>query len=707
MRPSTMKKFDFNSFVQEQSDQFKDKLTFDEVKKLLYIGEDAYTKDSPNSTGKTLVLDFLAFKGKKDDGSIINYAEKLNKGLTLWITKDSNLKGKSSIFKIIKFALTGDNSIKDDVNKWIEEIFLCFTIGVHQYTIHLFNKKGLLGKLYNLELNSWEQLDSVQKTPVFETHTKDDFKNEIQDFFFKQFSYYSLKWTQSSSKKDNLDLVESSASWKTYFKSIYLESKDYGVLFLSGSLHHQGQKIFQTLMGLELTFAINQLTIKKDKLLNEKAKEKIQTQNTYDDNLKKKESISKELSGIYLQIEALNKVSMSDSNNELLTIDKQYKLLISQYGELTKVEDEYRKLKKTKESTEERIEAKKKTYSSIENRIDSIKKNILNLNQHIEIGIMLSDLEVKNCPSCHHVVDEAKKSANLNAHKCPLCNDKIDDSYEENTESYKIKIEELQIELNQAEQQKTIVKNEVDVIKKLLLGLSSSLTEKVKSLQIVDMDTLLQQIQTIQSKRNEILAQSPVNNKQREELIAKKAVLEYQLKEIEKSSLKTTISSSEVSIKLLEKAIETLLNERYEIGINTITHLQELMLKELNSFGLTSITAINITEKFDVKYTQGGEEISFEKISEGEQLRAKLAFYLSLIQLDIEYDMGKHTRFLMIDSPGREEAGKIYMDGLINVLKDIENRYQDKLQILIATADSRFENVLKNQFVYPEETYVF
>lgn len=702
-----MKKFDFNSFVQEQSEQFKDKLTFDEVKNLLYIGEEAYTKDSPNSTGKTLVLDYLAFKGKKDDGSIINYSEKFNKGLTIWITKDSNLKGKSSIFKIIKFALTGDNSIKDDVNKWIEEIFLCFTIGVHQYTIHLFNKKGLVGKLYNLKLNSWEQLESVQKAPVFETHTKDDFKNEIQDFFFKQFAYYSLKWTQSSPRKDNLDLVESSASWKTYFKSIYLESKDYGVLFLSGSLHHQGQKIFQTLMGLELTYAINQLTIKKDKLLNEKAKEKIQTQNTQDNNLKKKESINTELSAIYLQIEALNVVPMPDNNNELLTIDKQYKLLISQYEQLTKVEDEYRKLKKTKESTEERLEAKKKTYNSIENRIDSIKKNILNLNQHIEIGIMLSDLEVKNCPSCHHFVDEAKKNANLNAHKCPLCNDNIEDSDEEDTESYELKIKELQIELNQAEQQKITVKNEVDVIKNQLQELRASLAEKEKILQTTDIDALLLQIQSTQSKKNKILAQNPIDNRQREELIAKKAVLEYQLKEIETSSTQASASSNEVSIKLLEKAIETLVNKRYEIGISTIERLQELMLKEVHSFGITSIKAINITEKFDVKYTQGGEEISFEKISEGEQLRAKLAFYLSLIQLDIEYDMGKHTRFLMIDSPGREEAGKKYMEGLIYVLKDIEKRYQDKLQILIATADSRFENELKNQFVYPEETYIF
>jgi len=699
-----MKKFDFDFFVQEQHEHFKEKFTLEEVKDILFIGEEAYTKDSPNSAGKTLVLDFLAFKGEKDDGSIINYKEELNKGLTIWITKDSNLKGKSSIFKIIKFALTGDNSIKNDVNKWIKEIFLCFTIGVDDYTIHIINnKRGLAAKLYDLKINSWKRFENIQNKPIFSTNTVSNFKKEIQDFFFNQFSYYSLKWTQSSSKKDNLNLSEASSSWKTYFNSIYLESKDYGVLFFGGNIEkHQGQKIFQTLMGLDFTFAINQLTIRKDKLLNEKAKEKIQ--NTQGDDSK----LKKEISDITIEIEALNKALLTNNNQELVSLEQKCKLLLSQYNQSIKTEHQYREFQKTIETTTTKLDKKRKTYKTIKNRIDTINKDILNLNQHIEIGIFLSDLEVKNCPSCHHIVDETKKLANLNAHKCPLCSDAVTGSDEEDRESYEEKIKELQAELNQAEKQENVLKKEGVELKNQLQGVSESLTEKEKFLQNVNIDSLLLQIQSTQGEINKILVQNPLNNAKREELIAEKAVLKYQLNEIEKNLTEINpLINFEKKIKLLENTINALINKRYEIGANTIKRLQELMLKEVQSFGIKSITAIRITEKFDVKYTQGGQEIGFEKISEGEQLRAKLAFYLSLIQLDIEVNMGKHTRFLMIDSPGREEAGKKYMEGLISVLKDIENRYQDKLQILIATADSRFEDVLKNQFVYPEETNIF
>jgi hypothetical protein len=704
-----VKKFNFNSFVQEQLEPFKDIFTLEEVKDVLYLGEDAYTRDSPNSTGKTLVLDFLAFKGEKDDGAPINYSQKLNKGLSIWITKNSNLKGKSSVFKIIKYALTGKNSIKDDVNKWIDEILLCFTIGVHQYTIHITNKKrGLVSKLYNYNITDWEDLDKVQKSPIFETHNRDEFEFKIQEFFFQQFSYYSLKWTQNSSKKDSLDLVESSASWNTYFKSIYLESKDYGVLFYGGSFSHQGQKVFQTLMGLDLTFAINQLRIKQDGLNNEKAKEKLKGQNNQSDIDKKKKELEVEISKIEKQIDDLSTMPVYTTNQKLISLQEQHTQLVSQYNQFSKVETDCRELSKTLNFVESKIEQNKREYNSTQNRIDFIKKRILELNEHIEIGVFLSDLEVKNCPSCHHTVTEEKRKNNLVAHKCPLCSDGVIDSEDVDKESYEEKLKQLQEDLLQVEHLKKSVEDEGKVIINKRHTLKNNLKINETELQKANSANLLLQLQSIQSQINTILVQNPINNPQREELIIKKAVLEYQLKEIEQNSTQTKSTCNyEGKISLLHNAMESLKKQRYEIGNNTLQRLQEFMLKEIHSFGITSITSIRITESFDVKYIQGGKEVSFEEISEGEQLRAKLAFYLSLIQLDIESAMGKHTRFLMIDSPGKEEAGKKYMDGLISVLQDIEKRYGDQLQILIATADSRFENKLKNQFVYKEEDYIF
>lgn len=158
---------------------------------------------------------------------------------------------------------------------------------------------------------------------------------------------------------------------------------------------------------------------------------------------------------------------------------------------------------------------------------------------------------------------------------------------------------------------------------------------------------------------------------------------------------------------MLEISIDYFINKRFEESKPVLTSLEDLMLNEIHAFGLPSITKIHIDKLFNIEYTQNGTRIKFEDIAEGEQLRVKLAFYLSIIQLDIQKNYGKHPRLLMIDSPAKEEGDNKYLEGLKAVLADIENRYADKLQILIGTAERNLSDIVRSQFVYEADQYVF
>ena len=125
-----------------------------------------------------------------------------------------------------------------------------------------------------------------------------------------------------------------------------------------------------------------------------------------------------------------------------------------------------------------------------------------------------------------------------------------------------------------------------------------------------------------------------------------------------------------------------------------------------NSY-VNSITNVNISKHFKIEYEQDGEYISFDDIVEGEQLRVKIAFYLSLIQLDIEYNFGRHTRFLIIDSPSKEEGDSVYLEGLTNVLQNIESRFGDNLQILIGTAERDLSDIISNQTIVETGEFLF
>jgi hypothetical protein len=116
-----------------------DMFNLDEVKALLAVPE-GYAKDTPISTGKKLMIKRLFFSGKKSNGDAIHFDESFDNGLNVIIA--DNLKGKSSLFKIMKFALTGENSLKHDIKKWITAITLDFDICEREYAVNVEMNKG-------------------------------------------------------------------------------------------------------------------------------------------------------------------------------------------------------------------------------------------------------------------------------------------------------------------------------------------------------------------------------------------------------------------------------------------------------------------------------------------------------------------------------------------------------------------------------------
>ncbi len=170
-----------------------------------------------------------------------------------------------------------------------------------------------------------------------------------------------------------------------------------------------------------------------------------------------------------------------------------------------------------------------------------------------------------------------------------------------------------------------------------------------------------------------------VDDYQEKDLIAQQAVLMFQLEEKEKGDSKQSVNKLKATIEMLDEAIINIDNLRFEKSKTIIEDLKKSMLKEIHDFGLTSITDINIDQKFNITYLQNNVIVKFSQIAEGEQLRAKLAFYLSLIQLDIEKNHGRHTRFLIVDSPNKEEGDTAYLQGLKDVLSQIQTKYLQKI----------------------------
>jgi hypothetical protein len=703
-------KFDFKKFEDELCDQFADNLDRRKISDLLDLHEQ-YNLDTPLSTGKRLIVTYVAFNGVKQtseisdySGNPIQYSRSIGTGVNIWVA--DNLKGKSSIFKIIKYALTGNNSLKANIKAWLKEIVVHFRIGEKPYTVYMNTEKRLKAYLVNGALTNADEVHSAEGEYLIEAKSESDYSDAIQDFFFKQFSYYSLKWTQKIASKDKNELLEVGASWSTYFTSILLESKDSQVMYGA-----QGKKIFEMLLGLELTYPINQLKVKADLLRNEMAKEKAFRERQVLDSSGQAESLQQRLNEIDQELAAIEAESNKEGN--IASLIEQYNDVIKKIKEandgVIAADAQLQRSLAAREEVRSRHQVVSDERRRMQSEIQKITRSINDLKEYLEIGIFFSNLEIKQCPSCNHDIPEQRRKEVTTTHKCYVCSDDIkEEDFSDDSASFEERIANLESLVSNYQQEEQRLLGEYEQ----LVG-----DLRTKNAEISAMQQARQNYKRPESLNGELtFIESQINNARisqgkdetRTKLIADRAIIDYQIKQLDRSDqLIGTEEEMAAKIELLDTAVNKLTTQRYSIGQKVMERLCTLMLSELKELGLTSFSAIQVTEKFDILYQQDGEMINFTQIAEGEQLRAKIAFYLSLIQLDIEFNFGRHTRLLIIDSPAKEEADENYLQGFSAILTGIQQRFGDKLQILIGTAQRELVGVVEQEYVTPPKTYVF
>uniref|UniRef100_A0A5M2PQY7 Nuclease SbcCD subunit C n=1 Tax=Listeria monocytogenes TaxID=1639 RepID=A0A5M2PQY7_LISMN len=687
---------ELNKIINKLFEKYSSKLSKNEIIEIVKC-DDAY-EDMPLSTGKRLIVEFVSFNGIKTNGEQINYQEKFSSGLNMII--GDNLKGKSTIFKIIKTALVGDDGyIKKDVRQWIKNIIVGFKINEKRYTIFMDMEKRVNGILYNCSFENYLAGDNINNKIIFEANSNVQYTHEIQKFFFNQFSYYSLKWTQKTSSKDSNELVEAGSSWKTYFKTIYLESQD------STSFYgNQDQKTFQMLLGLENTQLINRLIIKKEMLQSQLGKCK-EFEEHKSSQTNEPFSIENQLEEIGDQLKSLRQhntyvelINLQNKRNEIL------KQLNDNNNKLDKLYKEHKNIMSHKDLRQKEYDEYDREHRRISKEIIKSKKLLIDIKEYLEVGQFFSELDIKFCPSCYH---EIYNHEDVHSDVCPLCHETVI-SEKDNKHNYDEKMLEIESTLQGLEQERDLLKEKINNIESELNKLQ--LSSENSSNMILDLkknvfEERLVEITSLIEKFREKNSDIQENEK---ELIAKQAVLQYRKQEVERNySGELNISKLEISILVLQDAVAILDKKRFENSKTILDDLKKCMLEEIHNFGLTSILDIKIDQKFNITYIQNGIEMKFQEIAEGEQLRAKLAFYLSLIQFDVEKNYGRHTHFLIIDSPNKEEGDNSYLQGLREVLIQIQKKYRDNLQILIGTATREFSGAVDKEKIYQEGEYLF
>lgn len=695
-----MKAFNFKKFVDQIHKPFEDEINRDEVNSLLRLDE-GYEIDKGISSGKRLKLERIRFSGAKKSESFI-HDQKFEPGVCIWI--GDNSMGKSSIFKLIKLCLTGSNSLEADVKKWIDQVFLEFYIGERIFTSKADLTGNLKGSLFMLSIDQLldEALENKNEFQRWEAYGESQYAQSLQNLFFSEFDYYSLRWTTKKSAKDSIDLGEAGTSWKTYFKAILLETQDYNQLVYGA----QSSKIIQMLFGLELTYPINRLTVKKDLRYNDLAKLKntvgIQNPSALAIEIKK---VEKQLSQIIEREIHIRKEI--DKNKDYSSLSRASKDLIIQHQ---KLQGDYRSLYKVRRldenalfEWEEKIQTQRNQYTQLRKERDSLIKKRAKLEEYLAIGSFFSNLDVQCCPHCDHEITLAEKQEEKEHKSCSLCHHPVDPAREIDKSEFDAKIGNLNEEQRHLQRQIDQIAHSGKSLKEKIAEFEQKI--KLKSSQLEDLhlanlkiegqvdsiNTEMQAFQaTFQGYQNELLKLSET-----------KGALKQKIKDDQEKLHKLKDSKEakkiETEIKIISFALERLKEEREERGKNIIELFERTLLAQLQRFGLKHYTDAKINRAFNLTFEKHGQRVSFENISPGEQVRVKLAFYLSIIKLDITHRYGRHPRFIILDTPAKEEADKVFLKGLKDTLRDIEVQFKDELQLFVGTAERELEGTLSDK----------
>ena len=710
--------FNYSNFIKYVHEKFSEEPEED-IENLFQLSE-GYDKDDPKSQGKILTINKLIFSGNKSGNTPFSYQREFQKGINIWIA--DNFKGKSTIFKIIKFCLTGNNTIKGAIKDWFDNILLEFSLAETLYTVYIDASAYHVNcALYQFGIGEYQRLKNEGElalnnpNEIFKVRGEKNFSEKMEEFFFKELSYYNLQFKTRPANKN--ESVKGNVSWATYFKSIYLESSNYEFLYFNEeSIGKQGTKILEMLLGLKLTYPINQLTLLKD-LKAEKLRNNQyiidKTQRAKTDDLGK---IISELADIENKLTELNKQKDFQSFEYLL---KEYKDL---EANISKNKAERNTLQSTYSHTDENLSNLKSEIKQFSNEIKAreeevkkIEKDILQKTLFVDTDSFFTNLEVRECPHCEHPVSSEKKIEERNSHKCSLCGTTAtikksdDERQKEHIEKLNIEKNEISKNIESLKKQQEYRNSHLDNAKKkydrALSNLQKHPTTDDDERKFIQLGITLRQQAEEQKQYQETL------NK-KEDFLQRRAVLQYRKEELQKQEEVVPPEESvklEKEIEILGYGIDSLKKKRTILSSEMLQIFQSLILAQIQEFGTTSITGVRIDERYDLVLVQHDKEEKFEDLVEGEKLRVKLAFYLSIIQLDIDHQLGRHPRFLIFDAPGSEEMIPSHLHGLIENFKSINTKFQDNLQIFIGSAVRNFSDVtdLSKSEIKEEDAFLF
>lgn len=592
-----------------------------------------HVKASPaNSRPRRLTLKRIAFRGEKHgevtEGAFAFEWNDLDQGMYA-VLSDGNLKGKSSIFHIVRWLLRGEETsgLQADVRSWIHAASLRFLLDELHYEVSVDATDGVKGVLV--------RLDGEEQIEIARYSDGPEFKAVMASFFMSELALEPI-----ASWRD--DVGEAVTHEWTALSGVLAIGPKFESLLGEIAMAGLPTRLLQMYLGLPWVPTLCAAKVAKSAIDREGAERKRRRQERAVAQMSRVEALEGEVGSLRARLNALPDVGASRERyysleRRLIDASNRRRSLSLRRGELI--------------DTEKKLEA-----ASLEDR-----KRLQEVIDAEAAGKIFRVLDPKCCPRCEAAITDERRKRELAASACAVCGESVQAD------------EDIGEERERAKSQAAMSKKALDAHQRLIVEQDESVAEAA------------QQIRSLEDERIE-LETAIRSASARSELELAVLRCEARLEEAKRPADDDQEDGDGDAATIVAAVTETEFRVK-EIQDSLLKEVSQSIKDYAVRFGMAQLTEATLGGNATLKLVKGGQSTSFSRVTAGEQLRLKIATVLAILKLGEKRKLGRHPGLLLVDSPGAEELAEDNLEDLIGELKAVAGEL-GHLQIFVAARAS-------------------
>lgn len=608
---------------------------------------------------RRLLLRKIWFDGERPDiegrTEHLEYEWSFAAGLSGWVAR--NDRGKSSILKIIHWALSGTEPVlKTDVRSWLRNVGLELEIvGDQVYTV-LFSlnesEPTLVGRIIATDMNSVQGGES-NVTVLASFDSAASMRAAIADEIGSRLGFFPMDCTERTRK--SFEIATGTVSWETYSQALLLGADDYTDFLFprqDRNLQHH-RTVVSAFLGFDLAELLAKVQVLRDRAVNDYDIEQQLVR-------RGAEKTKTQIATTMVELEEVERRLHILESQQSVFVDPEYVKQIGEvYAERT---DLVVTLRQTAEGVRRRLRETGQALNEAE-------RTCQRLTEALQFAGYLSGLMVEKCPNCEHDVSQARVQTELATQHCRLCgeplrpNDRQDEQKRElrEAEENRRSLKHLRVELNREDQR-----------------LSAELEAAEEALDVCNREFT----DLSRQQRNGFVEELRETNRRNAYLKGQLDLLHGQSHQGQAEHLAELRDRRDV-LAAAHKYLQETVTRQEQGTLDTLFAEATVLIER---FGVAHVSRVSFDNSGGLLVYQSGKAERFQNMNMSEQLRIKLAFHIALLRLKALHQLGRHPGVLLIDSPGGAEMDLVGFSAILASLSELGSELGQKVQILIATS---------------------